>query len=273
MGKDHPGLREIQEEGIADDFQIVDIILEAGDMGDGGMGQLFHPAGPAVAPLVIGDDGKMIPEEGINELGILKGILGEAMEDENRSDRGLRIENRTEERKAIPALQGPVPATGGEKGQDRLRQDRAVVFGGDEEILAEIFWHGVNPFFMKSLAGFIPDTDTIGIVEGLGRVHRDGDGTVSGYVENEADAAHVRHHIGSSIRKEGQGDTGDGHETEGHGDVFQDMEKEHAHDAADDEAAELVAGIPGEIEHAQKDQNIAHKHGDAADEAPGFTDG
>ena len=109
--------------------------------------------------------------------------------------------------------------------------------------------------------------DPVGIVHRLGRIDGDRNGTVSGNIQHQADAAHVRHHIGTSIRKEGQGDTGDGHKTEGHGDVFQDMEKEHAHDAADDEAAELIAGIPGEIEHAQKDQNIAHKHGDAADEA------
>ena len=45
--------------------------------------------------------------------------------------------------------------------------------------------------------------NTIGIIESLGSADGDVQGTVPGRIEHQADAAHVCHHVGSAVGKEG----------------------------------------------------------------------
>ena len=113
---------------------------------------------------------------------------------------------------------------------------------------------------------------TIGIVESLRRADRNIQGTVAGCIQYKTDAAHIGHHIGSAVRKEGKRYTGDGHQAQGHCNVFQNMEEKHAHYTDNDETPELVARIPGQVQHTQQDQDICDQDGDAPGKSPGFAD-
>ena len=88
MGKDKGRSGHSREKMIADGFQIVDIILKAVYISNRRIGNAFRAPGTAVAALIIGDDGKTIVKEGKDQLGILEGIFGKAV---NKDDGGKRI--------------------------------------------------------------------------------------------------------------------------------------------------------------------------------------
>ena len=102
--------------------------------------------------------------------------------------------------------------------------------------------------------GFKPLVDPVWVIKRLGRVHRHVQGTVPCGVKHQSHTAHIGHHVGSAIRKEGKRDACDRHQAKRHGDILQNMEEQHAHNADDDEPSEFISCEPGKVEHPEKDK-------------------
>ena len=60
-------------------------------------------------------------------------------------------------------------------------------------------------------AGTGTQADPVWIMQRLRSIDRDRDGTVSGHIQHEADAAHIGDHVGTAVRKEGKGNACDRH--------------------------------------------------------------
>ena len=94
-------------------------------------------AGAAVAALVIGDDGKMLMQEGKDQLRILEGVLGEAVNDDHGCHRILCGIGSAPERPATFTRDLCDGFPGFQPGKDLLIHGPGIVFRGDQIILIE----------------------------------------------------------------------------------------------------------------------------------------
>ena len=88
---------------IADRLQVIDIVLKTIHMRYGKIGNAARTPGASVAALIIGDDGKTLMQEGKDQLRILEGILGEAVNDDHGRYGILRGIGSAPERPAVSA--------------------------------------------------------------------------------------------------------------------------------------------------------------------------
>lgn len=91
-------------------------------------------------------------------------------------------------------------------------------------------------------------------------------------VVDKPEGDHIRNDRAAAVAQERQGDTGDRHDAHGHGDVFEDLEGEHADDADDDQRAEhVLAGACHTCDRVDQPR-INDDDARAADEAKLFAD-
>ncbi len=92
-------------------------------------------------------------------------------------------------------------------------------------------------------------------------------------VHNNAEGQEAEQDRGAAVAHQGQGNAGDGHQSDAHTYIDGDLEEHDCHDAHDDERSGRIGGGLGVLNEADEDEEVKQQHPDSADETVLFAEG
>ena len=87
------------------------------------------------------------------------------------------------------------------------------------------------------------------------------------HIEDEPQGNHVGNDGRTAVADEGQGDSGDRHDSHGHGDILKNLETEHTNEANGNQGAVELLGCPGYFYDAVQEEGIKADEGQSSQHA------